>query len=64
MFMRQHHPGGCGPPQEPGRGQDSPVAHGLDEPAGLQLQEDVRDDVGPAEHTLQAAGLQGAMRLR
>lgn len=45
-------------------GQDAPVAHGLDETGGLQLQEDVGDDVGPAQHTLQAAGLQGAVRLR
>lgn len=41
-----------------------PVADHLDEAGGLQLQENVRDDVGSAQHALQAASPQDAMQLR
>lgn len=39
------------------------MAHRLDETGGLQLQEDVWDDFGPAQHALQAAGLQDPVGL-
>lgn len=39
------------------------MAHHLDETRGLQLQEDVGEDVGPAQHTLQAESLQEPVQL-
>lgn len=44
-------------------GQDSPVAHHLDEPRGLQMQKDVWDDISSAQHALQAVSLQDAVQL-
>lgn len=37
--------------------EDWPVAHHLNEACGLQLQEDVRDDISSAQHTLQTISL-------
>lgn len=44
-------------------GFDSPAAQRLNKAAGFQLQKDVRNDVGPAQHALQTAGLQEAVQL-
>lgn len=46
----------CGPPL--------PVSNHLDEPGGLKLQENVRDDVSSAQNALQAARPQEAVQLR
>jgi len=39
------------------------VAHHLHKALGLQLQVDVGDDLGAAQHTLQTGGLQDAVQL-
>lgn len=43
---------------------ESPAAQRLNKAAGFQLQKDVWNDVGPAQHALQTAGLQEAVQLR
>lgn len=40
------------------------MAHRLNEACGLQLQEDVWDDISSAQHALQTMSLQDAVRLR
>lgn len=40
------------------------MAHHLNETCGLQLQKDVWNNIGSAQHTFQAVGLQDAVQLR